>query len=93
MNKKGERDKAQRESLSAANTDTVMHQDLTPCLHHSFEWSILHMDTLACLCVLTNQPTALPCCIMKTFAAKIRKKRSTFLSKPQAYLSFLQTQS
>lgn len=55
---KRERDKAQRESLSAANTDTVMHQDCAPCLHHSFEWSFLHMDTLFCVRVLTNQPTA-----------------------------------
>lgn len=42
---KAERDKAQRGSLSAANTDTVMHQDLAPCLHHSSECSILYMET------------------------------------------------
>lgn len=44
--KERERNKAQRESLSAANTDRVMHQDLVPCLHRSSEWSILCTDTL-----------------------------------------------
>lgn len=62
------RDKAQRESLSAANTGTVMHQDLTPCLHHSFEWPILYMDTLFCVCVLTLLCVSL-CFIMKTFSS------------------------
>lgn len=60
-----EGDKAQKESLSAANTDTVMHQDLTACLRHSFECSILHMDTLCCVCVLTRL-TAQPGWSMKT---------------------------
>lgn len=70
-----EMDKAQKESLSAANTDTVMHPDLPPCLHHSFERSILHTDTLFCVCVLTNQPTARPRNAMKKFSSYNSKKK------------------
>lgn len=82
-----ERYKAQKKSLSAANTETVMHQELAPCLHHSFECSILPMDTLFCVDVL-NQPTAQPACsIWKHSTATIQKNRSTFLSKSQGYLS------
>lgn len=39
------------------NTATVMHQDLAPCLHHSFHRSILYIHTHAALCLCGRKST------------------------------------
>ncbi|MEQ2194075.1 hypothetical protein XENOCAPTIV_022618 [Xenoophorus captivus] len=59
MSTKGRQTK-HRGNHCAMNTDTVMHEDITPCLHHSFERFILHMDIIVqCLCGSRSWQTAL----------------------------------
>ena len=50
-----ERDNAQRESVSAPNTVTVMHQELAPCLHHSSSNGLFFTWTHTPLCVCVNK--------------------------------------
>lgn len=88
--KERERNKAQRESLSAANTDRVMHQDLVPCLHRSFEWPILCTDTHSCsvLSLCVNNSLLLWYHKIVQRAKSGRKDAHSYLN-PRGYLSIL----